>query len=109
MVAAKYFLNGSLLSVSELIPSELQLCPGLWNGIDSAFRFGARYYRTCDVPATQLISLGSQEPIFYDLFLEFNDGNKQMLYSIPLLVRNIRVGAIYPNTVSQVCVLSSYV
>ncbi|XP_050521919.1 meckelin isoform X2 [Daktulosphaira vitifoliae] len=98
LVASRYYLNGTLISVSELFPSELQLCPGLWNGIDSTFRFGARYYRTCNVPAKQLISLEPQEPIFYDLFLEFDDGNKKMLYSIPLLVRNIKVGTIYPNT-----------
>ncbi|XP_050441568.1 meckelin [Adelges cooleyi] len=98
LVASRYYLNGSLHSVSELAPSEFQLCPGLWQGIDSAFRFGARYFRTCDIPAKQLISLATPEPIFYDLYLEYEEGNKKMLYSVPLLVKNIKVGTTYPNT-----------
>lgn len=100
LIAARYHLNGSLISVSELKPVELQLCPGLWNGIESAFRFGARYFHTCNLPAKQLIKLGTAEPIFYDLYLQYDDGKKNMLYAIPLLVRNIKVGTTYPNVVS---------
>ncbi|XP_060849331.1 meckelin isoform X1 [Rhopalosiphum padi] len=97
LVAARYNLNGSFIKVSEVSPVELQLCPGLWNGIESAFRFGARYFHTCNIPAKQLIGQGSTEPIFYDFYLQYDDGKKSMLYAIPLLVRNIKVGTTYPN------------
>lgn len=100
LIAARYHLNGSLHSVSELSPIELQLCPGLWNDVEQAFRFGARYFHTCNIPAKQLIKLGAPDPLFYDIYLQYNDGNKSMLYAIPLLVRNIKVGAAYPNIVS---------
>lgn len=100
LIAARYHLNGSLVSVSEFSPVELQLCPGLWSGVESAFRFGARYFQTCNIPAKQLIRQGNPEPIFYDLYLQYNDGKKDMLYAIPLLVRNIKVGITYPNKVS---------
>lgn len=100
LIAARYHLNGTLNSVSELIPIELHLCPGLWNDIEPAFRFGARYFHTCNIPAKQLIKLGTPEPIFYDFYLQYNDSKKSMLYAIPLLVRNIKVGATYPNIVS---------
>jgi len=102
LIAARYNLNGSLISVSELRSTELQLCPGLWNDIESAFRFGARYFHTCNIPAKQLIKLGTPEPIFYDLYLQYDDGKKKMLYAIPLLVRNIKVGTTYPNMVSYI-------
>jgi hypothetical protein len=47
-----------------------------------------------------MVSQGTPEPIFYDLYLQYNDGKSNMLYAIPLLVRNIKVGTIYPNKVS---------
>lgn len=100
LVAARYYLNGTLINVSELRPTEFQLCPGLWNDVESVFRFGARYFQTCNLPAKQLIRQASPEPIFYDLYLQYDDGKKSMLYAIPLLVRNIKVGTSYPNTVS---------
>lgn len=100
LIAARYNLNGSLISVSEFSPVELQLCPGLWSGVESAFRFGARFFQTCNIPAKQLIKQRNSEPIFYDLYLQYNDGKKDMLYALPLLVRNIKVGTTYPNRVS---------
>uniref|UniRef100_A0A2S2RB76 Meckelin n=1 Tax=Sipha flava TaxID=143950 RepID=A0A2S2RB76_9HEMI len=97
LVAARYHLNGSFINISELRPVEFHLCPGLWSGIESAFRFGARYIHTCSISAKQMVSQGTPEPIFYDLYLQYNDGKSNMLYAIPLLVRNIKVGTIYPN------------
>lgn len=93
-------MNGSFISVSEFRPIELQTCPGVWNDIDTAFRFGARYLHTCSISAKQLVRQGPPEPIFYDFFLQYDDGGKKMLYAIPLLVRNIKVGTTYPNKVS---------
>lgn len=100
LIAARYHLNGSLIGVSEFKPTELQLCPGLWSGIDSAFRFGARYLQTCHMPAKQLIAQGPPEPVFYDFYLQYNDGYKNMLYAIPLLVKNIKIGTTRPNIVN---------
>lgn len=100
MIAVRYHLNGSLLNISELRPTELLLCPGLWNDIELAFRFGARFLHTCNIPAKQLIKQGTPEPIFYDLYLQYDDSKKNMLYAIPLLVKNIKIGTTYPNTVS---------
>lgn len=52
------------------------------------------------MPAQQLVRQGNQEPIFYDLYLRYSDGRNNMLYAIPLLVKNIKVGTTYPNLVS---------
>lgn len=100
-MASRYHLNGSFINISKLRPVEFHLCPGLWNGFESAFRFGARYFHTCDIPAKQMVEQGTREPIFYDLYLQYDDGKKNMLYAVPLLVRNIKVGTSFPNKVSS--------
>lgn len=107
-MVARYHLNGSFINISELRPVEFHLCPGLWSGIESAFRFGARYFHMCNIPAKQMVAQGKPEPIFYDLYLQYDDGKKSMLYAIPLLVRNIKVGTTYPNKVSTTLMISTY-
>jgi hypothetical protein len=77
----------------------LQLCPGSWTSLDKGLRFGARYQRSCTIPARQLVQIRDTE--FLDLYLEYWEGGQSLLYAIPVLALDLRLRGKLPNKVQD--------
>ena len=91
-VAAKYRLNGSLISYSTLDLSELELC-NLFNTGEarpsSSSFIAINYVQTCTVSISKLMQLATKEPIFYDLYLRYKLTNgSYALITVPTVVLN---------------------
>lgn len=92
-MAARYALDGSFLGLFQLSGSDLQLCPGVSQFMDTAFRFGSRYRHSCKLTARELMQKAPTNE-FFDLYLlHFVDKNQPMLYAVPLVITNISINA----------------
>jgi len=83
--------------ISPASGSFLQLCPGSWTFLDKGLRFGARYWCSCKIPARQLVQIRDTE--FLDLYLQYWEGGESLLYAIPVLVLDLKVGDKLANKV----------
>ncbi|XP_025032096.1 meckelin-like [Python bivittatus] len=73
----------------------LQLCPNSHKVLDAAFVFGTLYRQSCTLEVSELLQR-TPEPIFYEMFLQFEDdkGNLQLWpvpIGNPLIVTNNQV------------------
>ncbi|CAH0381316.1 unnamed protein product [Bemisia tabaci] len=93
---AKYTSEGELSSLQPLESSDLQLCPGSLETLNSAFRVGAWYHHSCSIPISQLLkSFPTLE--FFDIYLQFYEEGVSKLYAVPVLLKNLKQGNKYPN------------
>ena len=91
-VAAKYSLNGKLISYSTLDLSELEICNlfGTGEARPSSSSFIAiNYKQSCTISVSQLMQLSTKEPVFYDLYLRYQLSNgSYVLLPVPTVVTN---------------------
>ncbi|KAK6624732.1 hypothetical protein RUM44_011592 [Polyplax serrata] len=81
-----YTANGRLKTIQKVFEHTLQLCPGSWK-FDSSFRFASKYSHTCQIPGQQLLTRDTE---FIDLFLRYKEATGDLLYAIPILIRNLK-------------------
>ena len=85
--AARYALNGSLLSADSFDMSKLELCKFLTlsdNLKVSPFSL-TNYNSTCKIAVSDLLNYGAN-PVFYDIYLKYN--NNTSLFPIPVETLN---------------------
>lgn len=94
--AARYSLNGSLLSFGLLDLSELQLCSDYSAySIKNTF-ISYNYKKSCSISIKNLYSLAQPEPIFYDLYFRYRLTNgTYTLVSVPVIIKD------FVNTATQ--------
>ena len=97
IVAARYSSSGSLIEFSHLKESELQLCKETGPRASSGFFMGTTHRQYCMHSAKELWNSNSAN-IFYDLFLENTQANQKILYSIPVLNKNLKKNDFFINT-----------
>ena len=91
-VAAKYRLNGKLISYSTFDLTELEICnlfdTGKTRISDKTF-IAVNYKKTCKIRIDKLIQIASNEPIFYELYLRYQSENGTFyLLPVPVVVNN---------------------
>lgn len=90
-----YNLDGTLKGVKQVTGHMLQLCPSSWKSLDLSLRFASRYSYTCKITAQQLLE--NKETEFIDLFLNYKELEADVLYAIPVLVKNLKTDGKYEN------------
>jgi hypothetical protein len=99
LTVIRFTPEGRLKEISAAGGSFLQLCPGSWTTLDKGLRFGARYQRSCTMPARQLIQ--SRDTEFLDLYLKYWEGGQPLLYAIPVLTLDLKQRGKSPNKVQN--------
>ncbi|XP_077982500.1 meckelin-like [Glandiceps talaboti] len=96
-VLAKYTAEGEFLGYEAVTGGTLQLCPDTQTRLDAAFQFGTTYKQSCTIPAQDFWNYPEHENIFYDLFLEFTEGESTKLHAVPVLLENYSANSREPN------------
>ena len=70
----------------------LQMCNGSFQEFDSAFNFGTRYEKKCQIPAHLLFHY-ARDISFHDLYIPYNsdtktNGANYKLYAVPINILN---------------------
>lgn len=99
LTVIRFTPEGHMKGISSASGSFLQLCPGSWTSLDQGLRFGAQYTFSCMVPARQLVQTKDTE--FLDLYLQYWDSGESLLYAVPVLVLDLRVGGKSANKVQD--------
>lgn len=91
-VAAKYKLNGNLISYSAIDLSELEICNFFTTDkvrlSENSF-IAINYKKTCKLNVNKLIYISPNEPIFYELYLRYRlDNGTFSLLPVPIVVNN---------------------
>ncbi|KAG8144180.1 hypothetical protein E2320_001287 [Naja naja] len=80
----QYDAQGKFLGWQDVKGATLQLCPNSQKILDAAFTMGTTYRQSCALEVSALLQR-TPEPIFYEMFLQFEDekGNTQ-LWPVPI-------------------------
>ncbi|XP_013913376.1 PREDICTED: meckelin-like [Thamnophis sirtalis] len=80
----QYDARGKFLEWQDVKGATLQLCPNSQKILDAAFTMGTTYRQSCALEVSALLQR-TPEPIFYEMFLQFEDekGNTQ-LWPVPI-------------------------
>uniref|UniRef100_A0A669P3D9 Transmembrane protein 67 n=1 Tax=Phasianus colchicus TaxID=9054 RepID=A0A669P3D9_PHACC len=96
-IAASYDAAGNFLKWQSLEGGLLQLCPDTQTKLNAAYVFGTTYEQSCKISVSKIL-LDFTNPIFYDLFYEYNgDSGQQYLWAVPVLNLNLQYSEIYVN------------
>uniref|UniRef100_A0A8B9DI03 Transmembrane protein 67 n=2 Tax=Anser cygnoides TaxID=8845 RepID=A0A8B9DI03_ANSCY len=96
-IAASYDAAGNFLQWQSLEGGILQLCPDTQTKLNAAYTFGTTYEQSCKISVSKIL-LDFANPIFYDLFLEYNgDNGQQYLWAVPVLNLNLQYREMYVN------------
>lgn len=95
-IAASYDAAGNFLQWQSLEGGILQLCPDTQAKLNAAYTFGTTYEQSCKISVSKIL-LDFANPIFYDLFLEYNGDNGQYLWAVPVLNLNLQYREMYVN------------
>ncbi|XP_026575517.1 meckelin-like [Pseudonaja textilis] len=80
----QYDAQGKFLGWQDVKGGTLQLCPNSQKILDAAFTMGTTYRQSCALEVTALLQR-TPEPIFYEMFLQFEDEKgKTQLWPIPI-------------------------
>ncbi|XP_034976972.2 meckelin-like isoform X2 [Zootoca vivipara] len=79
----KYNVLGKFLGWEDVRGATLQLCPDRQNVLDAAFVFGTSYSQSCTLDVSALLQ-GVPEPVFYEIFLQFEDEGHVRLWPVPV-------------------------
>jgi meckelin len=92
--AAKYSMNGKLISFGPIDLGELQLCNKLASPLGKSLGgtfIGSNYINSCQLPLSYLTTYTSTEPVFYDLYLKYTSSNSSgNLLPVPVVVNNYK-------------------
>uniref|UniRef100_A0A8C8AQV0 Transmembrane protein 67 n=1 Tax=Otus sunia TaxID=257818 RepID=A0A8C8AQV0_9STRI len=96
-IAASFDAAGNFLKWQSLEGGILQLCPDTQTKLNAAYTFGTTYQQSCKVSVSKIL-LDFANPIFYDLFLEYNgDNGQQYLWAVPVLNLNLQYSEMFIN------------
>ncbi|NXJ86503.1 MKS3 protein, partial [Trogon melanurus] len=96
-IAASFDAAGNFLKWQSLEGGLLQLCPDTQTKLNAAYAFGTTYQQSCKISLSKIL-LDFANPIFYDLFLEYNGGNgQQNLWAVPVLNLNLQYSEKFVN------------
>ncbi|KAJ7395266.1 hypothetical protein BTVI_156926 [Pitangus sulphuratus] len=96
-IAASFDAAGNFLKWQSLEGGILQLCPDTETKLDAAYTFGTTYQQSCKISVSKIL-LDFANPIFYDLFLEYNgDNGQQQLWAVPVLNLNLQYNEKFVN------------
>ncbi|XP_042726107.1 meckelin [Lagopus leucura] len=96
-IAASYDAAGNFLKWQSLEGGLLQLCPDTQTKLSAAYVFGTTYEQSCKISVSKIL-LDFTNPIFYDLFYEYNgDSGQQYLWAVPVLNLNLQYSEMYVN------------
>ncbi|NXG61020.1 MKS3 protein, partial [Hemiprocne comata] len=96
-IAASFDAAGNFLKWQNLEGGILQLCPDTQTKLNAAYTFGTTYQQSCQVSVSKILS-NFANPIFYDLFLEYNgDNGQQYLWAVPVLNLNLQYSEMFIN------------
>ncbi|XP_065686343.1 meckelin isoform X1 [Patagioenas fasciata] len=96
-IAASFDAAGNFLKWQNLEGGVLQLCSDTQTRLDAAYIFGTTYQQSCKISVSKIL-LDFANPIFYDLFLEYNgDNGQQYLWAVPVLNLNLQYSEMFVN------------
>ncbi|XP_063183264.1 meckelin isoform X2 [Chroicocephalus ridibundus] len=96
-IAASFDAAGNFLKWQNLEGGILQLCPDTQTKLNAAYAFGTTYEQSCKISVSKIL-LDFPNPIFYDLFLEYNgDNGQQNLWAVPVLNLNLQYSEMFVN------------
>ncbi|KAK4828231.1 hypothetical protein QYF61_024726 [Mycteria americana] len=96
-IAASFDAAGNFLKWQNLEGGILQLCPDTQTKLNAAYAFGTTYQQSCKISVSKIL-LDFANPIFYDLFLEYNgDNGQQYLWAVPVLNLNLQYSEMFVN------------
>ncbi|XP_059719660.1 meckelin isoform X2 [Haemorhous mexicanus] len=96
-IAASFDAAGNFLKWQSLEGGLLQLCPDTQTKLNAAYVFGTTYQQNCKISVSKIL-LDFANPVFYDLFLEYNGGNgQQHLWAVPVLNLNLQYNEKFVN------------
>ncbi|XP_037984807.1 meckelin isoform X2 [Motacilla alba alba] len=96
-IAASFDAAGNFLKWQSLEGGLLQLCPDTQTKLNAAYVFGTTYQQNCKISVSKIL-LDFANPVFYDLFLEYNAGNgQQHLWDVPVLNLNLQYNDKFVN------------
>ncbi|XP_068789138.1 meckelin isoform X2 [Struthio camelus] len=96
-IAASFDAAGNFLKWQSLEGGVLQLCPDTQTKLNAAYMFGTTYEQNCKISISKVL-LDFANPIFYDVFLEYNDGEgQQYLWAVPVLNLNLQYNEMFVN------------
>ncbi|NWU61460.1 MKS3 protein, partial [Pterocles burchelli] len=96
-IAASFDAAGNFLKWQSLEGGILQLCPDTQTKLNAAYTFGTTYQQSCKISVSKIL-LDFANPIFYDLFLEYNgDNGQQYLWAVPVLNLNLQYSEMFVN------------
>ncbi|KFP15504.1 Meckelin, partial [Egretta garzetta] len=96
-IAASFDAAGNFLKWQNLEGGILQLCPDTPTKLNAAYVFGTTYQQSCKISVSKIL-LDFDNPIFYDLFLEYiADNGKQSLWAVPVLNLNLQYSEMFVN------------
>ncbi|NWW96197.1 MKS3 protein, partial [Rhynochetos jubatus] len=96
-IAASFDAAGNFLKWQNLEGGILQLCPDTQAKLNAAYTFGTTYQQSCKISVSKIL-LDFANPIFYDLFLEYNgDNGQQYIWAVPVLNLNLQYSEMFVN------------
>ncbi|XP_071410278.1 meckelin isoform X1 [Pithys albifrons albifrons] len=96
-IAASFDAAGNFLKWQSLEGGILQLCPDTETKLNAAYTFGTTYQQSCKISVSKIL-VDFANPIFYDLFLEYNgDNGQQHLWAVPVLNLNLQYNEKFVN------------
>ncbi|KAJ6624104.1 Meckelin, partial [Pseudolycoriella hygida] len=88
MLMVAFNVNGSLKTIQKLEVTDLNFCDE--STMDyTRIRFASNFQKTCSVNLRRLIGTLPDEPLLYDLYLNYTENNLNLLKSVPVLIRNV--------------------
>ncbi|XP_037038516.1 meckelin [Bradysia coprophila] len=86
MLLTAFHVNGTLKTIQRLAVSDLNFCDE--STMDyTHIKFAKSFVKTCSVNLKHLIATHN-EPLLYDLYLNYTENNLHLLKSVPVLIRN---------------------
>ncbi|XP_023557118.1 meckelin isoform X2 [Octodon degus] len=95
-VAATYDIRGNFLKWQTLEGGVLQLCPDTEARLNAAYYFGTTYQQNCEISLSKILT-DFPTPVFYDVYLEYTDGNQQNIWAVPVLNLNLQHYKMFVN------------
>lgn len=94
MLLIAFHVNGSLKTIQKLKVNDLNFCDESTMEY-THIKFATNFEKSCSFNLKNLIAKHEQ-PLLYDLYLNYTENNLHLLKSVPVLIRN----AFAHNTVS---------
>ncbi|NXD06592.1 MKS3 protein, partial [Nothocercus nigrocapillus] len=96
-IAASFDAEGNFLKWQSLEGGVLQLCPDTQTKLNAAYVFGTTYEQNCKISVSKILA-DFANPIFYDIFLQYNDDEgQQYLWDVPVLNLNLQYNEMFVN------------